>query len=213
MIKVLGGRSLKLLYAFLTLFVHLKPALGFTSGVGNGSVLCIEKERQALLEFRKGFVEGHRDRISSWDNEDGKDCCNWFGVYCNNQTGHVIGLDLDSCGLRGTQIQTINSSGFIGNLALCGPPLTPKCPGDVKPNAESPKGGSKSNQEDEDEFLKCLYIGMGLGFMVGFWGVCGSLMLNRSWRHLYFRTTSNLNDWLYVAMIVNIARLQKMFQG
>nr|POF15662.1 putative inactive receptor kinase [Quercus suber] len=125
MIKVLGGRSLKLLYAFLTLFVHLKPALGFTSGVGNGSVLCIEKERQALLEFRKGFVEGHRDRISSWDNEDGKDCCNWFGVYCNNQTGHVIGLDLDSCGLRGTQIQTINSSGFIGNLALCGPPLTP----------------------------------------------------------------------------------------
>nr|XP_023904175.1 receptor-like protein EIX2 [Quercus suber] len=113
----------------------------------------------------------------------------------------------------GTQIQTINSSGFIGNLGLCGPPLTPKCPGDVEPNAESPKGGSKNNKEDEDEFLKCLYIGMGLGFMVGFWGVCGSLMLNRSWRHLYFRTISNLNDWLYVAMIVNVARLQRMFQG
>ncbi|KAL4594903.1 hypothetical protein ACB092_12G053000, partial [Castanea dentata] len=112
----------------------------------------------------------------------------------------------------GTQIQTTNSSGFIGNLALCGPPLTPKCPGDVEPNAESPKGSSKNNQEDEDEFLKCLYIGMGLGFMVGYWGVCSSLMLNRSWRHLYFWTTSNLNDWLYVAMIVNIARLQRMFQ-
>ncbi|XP_030935404.1 receptor-like protein EIX2 [Quercus lobata] len=113
----------------------------------------------------------------------------------------------------GTQIQIANPSGFIGNLALCGPPLTPKCPGDAEPNVESPKGGSKTNQEDEDEFLKCLYIGMGLGFMVGFWGVCGSLMLNRSWRHLYFRTTSNLNDWLYVAMIVNIARLQRMFHG
>ena len=113
----------------------------------------------------------------------------------------------------GTQIQIANPSGFIGNLALCGPPLTPKCPGDVEPNAKSPKGSSKNNQEDEDEFLKCLYIGMGLGFMVGFWGVCGSLMLNRSWRHQYFRTTSNLNDWLYVAMIVNIARLQRMFQG
>ncbi|KAM3729863.1 hypothetical protein ACB098_12G043000 [Castanea mollissima] len=113
----------------------------------------------------------------------------------------------------GTQIQIANPSGFIGNLALCGPPLTPKCSGDVEPNAKSPKGGSKNNQEDEDEFLKCLYIGMGLGFMVGFWGICGSLMLNRSWRHLYFRTTSNLNDWLYMAMIVNIARLQRMFQG
>ena len=113
----------------------------------------------------------------------------------------------------GTQIQIANPSGFIDNLALCGPPLTPKCPGDVEPNAKSPKGSSKNNQEDENEFLKCLYIGMGLGFMVGFWGVCGSLMLNRSWRHQYFRTTSNLNDWLYVAMIVNIARLQRMFQG
>ncbi|KAL4593914.1 hypothetical protein ACB092_M006800 [Castanea dentata] len=112
----------------------------------------------------------------------------------------------------GTQIQITNPSGFIGNLALCGPPLTPKCLGDVEPNAESPKGGSKNNQEDEDEFLKCLYIGMGLGFMVGFWGVFGSLMLNRSWRHLYFRTISNLNDWLYVTMIVNVARLQRMFQ-
>ena len=113
----------------------------------------------------------------------------------------------------GTQIQIANPFGFIGNLALCGPPLTPKCLGDVEPNTESPKGSSKNNQEDEDKFLKYLYIGMGLGFMVGFWGVCGSLMLNRSWRHLYFRMTSNLNDWLYVTMIVNIARLRRMFQG
>nr|POF15661.1 receptor like protein 30 [Quercus suber] len=166
MIKVMGGSSLKLLYAFLTLFLHLIPALGFTSGVGNGSVLCIEKERQALLEFKKGFVNGN-DNLSSWGStEDEKNCCDWDEVYCDSQTGHVIELNLGSYGLRGTQIQIANPAGFIGNLALCGPPLTPKCPGDVKPNAESPKGGSKSNQEDEDEFLKCLYIGMGLGFMI-----------------------------------------------
>ena len=113
----------------------------------------------------------------------------------------------------GTQIQIANPLGFIGNPILCGPPLTPKCPGDAKPNVESPKGGSKNYQEDEDEFLNCLYIGMGLGFIVGFWGVCGSLMLNRSCRHLYFQTISNLNDWLHVVMIVNIARMQRMFQG
>ena len=112
----------------------------------------------------------------------------------------------------GTQIQIANPSGFIGNLALCGPPLTPKCPGDVEPNAESTKGGNTNYQKDEDEFWKCLYMGMGLGFMVGFWGVCGFLTLNRSWRHLYFRLLSNLNDWFYVTTILNIARLQRMFQ-
>nr|XP_023904092.1 receptor-like protein EIX2 [Quercus suber] len=210
MVKVMGGRFLKLLYAFLTLLLHLKPAHGFTSGVGDDSVKCIENERQALLEFKKGFVNGD-DKLSSWGSEDEKNCCNWDGVYCNNQTGHV--LKLYFYGLRGTQIQIANPSGFIGNLALCGPPLTPKCLGDVEPNAKSPKGDSKNNQANEDEFPKCLYIGMGLGFMVGFWGVCGSLMLSRSWRHLYFQMISNLNDWLYVAMIVNIARLQRMFQG
>ena len=81
MIKVMGGRSLKLLYAFLTLFLHLKPALGFTSGVGNGSVLCIEKERQALFEFKKGFVDVY-GKLSSWGSKDEKNCCSWDEVYC-----------------------------------------------------------------------------------------------------------------------------------
>ena len=100
MLKVMGGRSLKLLYAFLTLFLHLKSALVFTSGVGNGSVLCIEKERQALLEFKKGFVNGNYT-LSSWGSEDEKNCCDWYGVHCNSQTGHVIELHLHYHGLRG----------------------------------------------------------------------------------------------------------------
>nr|POE45609.1 receptor like protein 30 [Quercus suber] len=91
MVKVMGGRFLKLLYAFLTLLLHLKPAHGFTSGVGDDSVKCIENERQALLEFKKGFVNGD-DKLSSWGSEDEKNCCNWDGVYCNNQTGHVLKL-------------------------------------------------------------------------------------------------------------------------
>ena len=100
MIKVMGsGRSLKLLYAFLTLLLHLKPALGFTSGVGDDNVKCIEKERQALLEFKKGFVEGYQGKLSSWGNEDEKNCCHWKGVSCNNQTGHEIELKLDYHGL------------------------------------------------------------------------------------------------------------------
>nr|POE45610.1 putative inactive leucine-rich repeat receptor-like protein kinase [Quercus suber] len=110
------GRSLKLLYAFLTLFLHLKPALGFTSGVGNGSVLCIEKERQTLLKFKKGFVEGNQGRLSSWGSEDEKNCCNWDGVYCNSQTGHVIELHLNSYGLRGGSIP--DASGNMNSLQV-----------------------------------------------------------------------------------------------
>ena len=103
MIKVMGGRSLKLLYAFLTLFLHLKPALVFTSGVGNGSVLCIEKERQALLEFKKGLVD-HHGRLSSWGSEDEKkNYCNWEGVHCSNQTGRVLKLHLNAYQIDGFQ--------------------------------------------------------------------------------------------------------------
>nr|XP_043626037.1 receptor-like protein EIX2 [Erigeron canadensis] len=58
---------------------------------------CSEKERNALLEFKAGFVDfsGH---VSTWRAQD--DCCSWSGVECNNQTGHVIKLDLQHFQLR-----------------------------------------------------------------------------------------------------------------
>ncbi len=94
MIMVMGGRSLKFLFAFLTLLLHLKPALGFSSGVGDDSVRCIERERQALLEFKSNLVDDY-GILSSWGSEDEKkNCCNWKGVHCSNQTGHVLELEL-----------------------------------------------------------------------------------------------------------------------
>jgi EIX receptor 1/2 len=72
---------------------------------------------------------------------------------------------------------TLSDSLVFGNRGLCGPTLLEKCPGDVTSNTTTNNGGSKNYQEDGDEFLKCLYAGLGLGFIVGFWGVCGSLIL------------------------------------
>ncbi|XP_050255474.1 receptor-like protein EIX2 [Quercus robur] len=109
----------------------------------------------------------------------------------------------------GTQLQSFDSDRFIGNLGLCGPPLIEKCPEDVTSNTNR----SENYQEDGDEFWKCLYIGTGLGFIVGFWGVSGSLMLNRSWRHSYFLLMTNLKDWFYVTIVVHTTRLQKMFHS
>ena len=51
---------------------------------------CIYTEREALLSFKKG-VSDDSGRPSSWVGED---CCQWRGVECNNQSGHVTKLDL-----------------------------------------------------------------------------------------------------------------------
>ena len=96
MIKFPGGGFLKLLHAFLMLLVDLSPFLGFISGAGVGdanNIRCLEGERLALLEFKKGLVDDN-GMLSSWGNEDeNKNCCNWEGVNCN-QTGHVLELYL-----------------------------------------------------------------------------------------------------------------------
>ena len=100
MVTFLSGGSLKLVCAILviTLLVqYLRPALGFISGVGvedANNIRCLEGERKALLEFRKGLIDDY-GRLSLWRSEDeNKNCCNWEGVLCSNQTGHVLELHL-----------------------------------------------------------------------------------------------------------------------
>uniref|UniRef100_A0A7N2MIF8 Uncharacterized protein n=1 Tax=Quercus lobata TaxID=97700 RepID=A0A7N2MIF8_QUELO len=110
----------------------------------------------------------------------------------------------------GTQIRGFNASYFIGNGALCGPPLTQKCPGEETPNRSEVT--TNDNEENGDELGKWFYVGTGFGFAMGFWGVCSSLVLKRSWRLAYFLLLDNMKDWLYVTITVNIARLQRKIQ-
>ncbi|OAY39869.1 receptor-like protein EIX2 [Manihot esculenta] len=56
-------------------------------------VQCLDSEQKALQTFKEGF-QSHLDRFSSWVPEE--DCCKWRGVKCENETGHVIALDLHS---------------------------------------------------------------------------------------------------------------------
>nr|KAJ0191573.1 hypothetical protein LSAT_V11C800410390 [Lactuca sativa] len=60
-------------------------------GVGNVSVLCSEKERLALLNFKHSIVEDDSGMMSSWV---GNECCLWEGIQCDGVTGNVQRLHL-----------------------------------------------------------------------------------------------------------------------
>ncbi|KAB2620864.1 LRR receptor-like serine/threonine-protein kinase GSO2 [Pyrus ussuriensis x Pyrus communis] len=94
----------------------------------------------------------------------------------------------------GTQLQSFDPSVYAGNRQLCGPPLQ-MC-------GNQQETLIPSNEEEKDDLITWgFYVSMGLGFIVGFWGVCGSLIFIRPWRYSYFRFLNVLNDWFYVRVI------------
>nr|XP_048337043.1 receptor-like protein EIX2 [Ziziphus jujuba var. spinosa] len=97
----------------------------------------------------------------------------------------------------GTQLQSFNSSSFA-NSNLCGPPLTLNC------NANGEVTVVEKNRKEDGHEMSWFYIGMAVGFILGFWGVCGSFIFNRTWRHTYFRFLDCIKDQIYVASILKL---------
>ncbi|KAF7142852.1 hypothetical protein RHSIM_Rhsim05G0176500 [Rhododendron simsii] len=99
-----GKSSMKLLHVFLLVVLpYLNLALS-SSGVGDHAetIKCIERERQALLNFKQDLIDDF-GYLSSWGST--KDCCKWEGVHCSNHinttTSHVTMLDLHDNALGG----------------------------------------------------------------------------------------------------------------
>ncbi|XP_022861034.1 putative leucine-rich repeat receptor-like serine/threonine-protein kinase At2g24130 [Olea europaea var. sylvestris] len=64
-------------------------------------IRCIEKEKEALLKYKDELIDEY-SQLFSWKNEKyKKDCCKWSGVSCDNQTNHIVELDLGFMHLRG----------------------------------------------------------------------------------------------------------------
>ncbi|KAH0724625.1 hypothetical protein KY290_000445 [Solanum tuberosum] len=80
-----------------------------------------------------------------------------------------------------TQLQSFDPTSFQGNK-LCGLPLLVNCSSD----GNIPDHKYEDDESDKDE-VDWFYISMAIGFSLSFWGVCGSLLFKRSWRHAYFR--------------------------
>ncbi|XP_019162600.1 PREDICTED: probable LRR receptor-like serine/threonine-protein kinase At4g36180 isoform X3 [Ipomoea nil] len=82
------------LYLFIFVCLSSSSSCAFTQRVAakNNMIRCIERERLALLDFKQGLVDEY-GVLSSWGSDD-IECCNWWGVHCNNTTAHVTKLDL-----------------------------------------------------------------------------------------------------------------------
>ncbi|KAL2555868.1 disease resistance family protein/LRR family protein [Forsythia ovata] len=129
-------------------------------------------------------------------------------------------LDLSYNNLSGKipqniHLQTLGASAFEGNPDLCGLPLNKTCPGDEI--AQDPKiignaSGMKDPKEEEDKLISDgFYISMVVGFVFGFWGVCGTLVFNNLWRIAFFKLWNSSMDWLYVKIAISKIRLKEAF--
>ncbi|XP_059436260.1 receptor-like protein EIX2 [Corylus avellana] len=111
---------------------------------------------------------------------------------------------------NGKQLQTLNDASiYEGNSLLCGPPLSTKCSGNETKPRVTPNGGNGIANENGRASIESFsfYISMTAGFIVGFWGVCGTLIIKTSWRQAYFRGFDNLKDKIIVFVMVKIVRL------
>ncbi|KAK1435282.1 hypothetical protein QVD17_01043 [Tagetes erecta] len=97
---------------------------------------------------------------------------------------------------------------YIGNVGLCGLPLTKYCPGDKE--LEAPIiGQNEGGGEGIDELDRLFLIGGASGFATGFWMVCCGLHVNWHGRNEFFRFLDNVKDWVYIKVTLFIARQQR----
>ncbi|KAJ0806436.1 putative leucine-rich repeat domain superfamily [Helianthus annuus] len=125
---------------------------------------------------------------------------NYLDVSYNNLSGRIP---------SGTQLQSFESSTYIGNVGLCGHPLTEDCSGDKESNVPPLVSQSGGGGEGIDELKRWFYIGGASGFVTGFWMACGALLLNRRGRYVFFHFLDSFKDWVYVRVMMFISKLQR----
>ena len=118
-------------------------------------------------------------------------------------------LDLSYNNLSGripssTQLQSFDALSYVGNPELCGDPLPKNCTIEEESLKRSPTGSA-----EDDSINSSFYLGMGVGFAIGFWAICGALFFNRTWRHSCFRFSDDIRDWIYVNAVIKLNWLLK----
>ncbi|KAL9323942.1 hypothetical protein ACSQ67_008799 [Phaseolus vulgaris] len=65
--------------------------LAFQVVPGEQEMRCLQREREALLQFKASLLDPN-GMLSSWTTAT--DCCQWKGILCSNLTGNIVSLDL-----------------------------------------------------------------------------------------------------------------------
>jgi len=103
-----------------------------------------------------------------------------------------------------TQLQSFEALSYAGNPQLCGPPVMNNC---TKMERVLESGNSDAGFFDTSDF----YIGTGVGFAAGFWGVCIAIFFNRTCRHVYFHFLDRLKDLVYETFVLKVRRTIAIF--
>ncbi|XP_061996600.1 receptor-like protein EIX2 [Rosa rugosa] len=121
-----------------------------------------------------------------------------LNLSCNKLTGRIP---------SGNQLQTLDDSSiYEGNPSLCGFPLS-NCTEDGGNMHEPHEADDEKTHEADDEKLG-LYTSAVLGFIIGFWSVCGTLILKKSWRYAYFQFFDHIKEKVALAIALKVARLK-----
>nr|XP_043611570.1 receptor-like protein EIX1 [Erigeron canadensis] len=112
----------------------------------------------------------------------------YLEVSYNNLSGRIP---------SGSQLQTFNATSYTGNAGLCGFPLSKYCHGDQELQGEREGGDGDGENDELDTWY---FIGAVIGFTVGFWIVCITLLVISRGRHTFFHYMDTLEDWVKVKL-------------
>ncbi|KAG6493581.1 receptor-like protein EIX1 [Zingiber officinale] len=103
-----------------------------------------------------------------------------------------------------TQLSTFNASIYAGNEGLCGPPL-PQCSSHATFQVPS-------EQTQADKFGRVIqYSSIAIGFIVGFWGFIGTMILKKEVRVSLFQWLDKTCDDIYVQLSLKLKKLKRLY--